>query len=458
MPSRQPRADVLDLGALIRGGRNSRRPRMTQAQLGRLLGYSESWVSRVEANEITPPREILLSVANILDFTPEQLGLVRPARPPAPETSGAVVPGAGTTTEHVSKDREDDAVRRRHFLAGAVGLGAAMATGPAAAAVARTGPAFADPAAALEAALFQPPAAEPLPLDRLALALAAARGDFAGARYESLSEELPRLIATAEATRDSLAPGLRRDRAHAMVARAYVLASGLAVKIHSETAWVSADRALRAARAGGHAAPLGEAARVLAITMRRAGRGHAAVDLLTRTATSLDGERGAASAGTLAVRTSLLLTAAYSAARCGDRAGALALADEAERAAARLPADPVGGLFTVEATAQQCALYRVSVFNALGTPDEGVEYARRLEPAKFPTAERRARCFTDTARMWHQLGDHRRTYAALRSIERQAPEEARRPSVRALTTDLVYAPVSLPGLKEFAIRTGAVHG
>ncbi|MFE1989730.1 hypothetical protein [Streptomyces mirabilis] len=58
--------------------------------------------------------------------------------------------------------------------------------------------------------------------------------------------------------------------------------------------------------------------------------------------------------------------------------------------------------------------------------------------------------------MWHQLNNPRATYAALRGIEHQAPEEACRPAVRALTADLVYGSVALPGLKEYAVRTGAV--
>ncbi|MFD5626999.1 hypothetical protein [Streptomyces sp. NPDC127072] len=114
------------------------------------------------------------------------------------------------------------------------------------------------------------------------------------------------------------------------------------------------------------------------------------------------------------------------------------------------------GLFTVSVGPEQRALYRIGIHNALGTPDEGIAYARTISPAQLPTAERRARFYTDTARMWHRLDDPRRTYTALRGIEQQAPEEARRPSARALTASLVYSSARLPGLKEYAIRTGAL--
>ncbi|GAA3047432.1 hypothetical protein GCM10020000_29470 [Streptomyces olivoverticillatus] len=139
--------------------------------------------------------------------------------------------------------------------------------------------------------------------------------------------------------------------------------------------------------------------------------------------------------------------------------GALDLAGEAAEAGGRLAYGSEADHFTLQATPEQCAAFHISIFNALGTPDDGVGYARRIDPAVFPTAERRARFWTDTARMWHQIGrpPSRRTPRCGLSSSRP-PEEARRPSVRALTADLVYAPVSLPGLREYAVRTGAIHG
>ncbi|MFF4818260.1 hypothetical protein ACFY2K_27170 [Kitasatospora sp. NPDC001309] len=112
-------------------------------------------------------------------------------------------------------------------------------------------------------------------------------------------------------------------------------------------------------------------------------------------------------------------------------------------------------LFTVDATRAQADRYWIGVHSALGTPDEGVQYAARIAPERLPTAERQARFGTDCARMWHHLGDHRRTVAALQFTERVAPEEVRRPALRALTADLLYAPVTVPGVRELATRTGA---
>jgi hypothetical protein len=237
------------------------------------------------------------------------------------------------------------------------------------------------------------------------------------------------------------------------LARAYVLAAELALKQHSDSAWVAADRALSAARASGHPVPIGEASRVLAITMRRSGRCPAAVRLLTQEAADLD--VGRSPTGT--VRTTLLLTAAYTAAGGRDRATALGLLDEAQEETERHRC-AVPGLFTVDVSQTQVDVYRIGVLNALGTPDEGVKVAARLNIDSMPTAERRARAWTDTARMWHALGDQPQTFAALRRVEREAPQEARRPALRALTADLLYLPARVPGVREFAARTGALPG
>ncbi|MFJ2788329.1 MULTISPECIES: XRE family transcriptional regulator [unclassified Streptomyces] len=331
-------------------------------------------------------------------------------------------------------------MRRRNLLAGALAAGASALVG--------TGTAS---GASLEDALFRLPDAEPAPLRTLATRTAAARQAFTDARYGELTAELPGLLAHAEATRET-AVGQARRQAHAILARAYVLAAELAAKQHSDTAWVAADRALSAARASGMPVPVGEASRVLAITMRRSGRSAAAVRLLTQEAAALDPTE----ARTAAVRTTLLLTAAYSAASGRDRTTALTLLDEADEDVRRRPAAP-GGLFTVDATQAQVDIYRISVHNALGTPDEGVAVARGLDIGRIPTTERRARAWTDTARMWHALGDGTRTFAALRHVEREAAQEVRRPALRALTTSLLYyGPATVSGLREFAVRTGAV--
>lgn len=420
-----------DLGALIRGARNALR--LTQEQLGLMVGYSASAISRIEGNRMRPHPNVMPLIARVLVLPP-----VSSSGSAVPEASAIATVAIGWMPD------EEDAVRRRDLLTGAVAAGATAIVGTGA------GTAVALPAVDLEDVLFRLPSAEPAPLADLVSRTAAARQAFTAAHYDDLGGALPGLLATADATK-AAADGRARQQASAVLARAYVLAAELASKQHSDAAWVAADRALTAARASGMPVPVGEASRVLAITMRRSGRWSSAVDLLTREAAELD----TADARTGAVRTTLLLTAAYSAATGQDRTTALALLDEAEEDAKRRPEAP-NGLFTVEATHAQVDVYRIGVLNALGTPDEGVKIATDLNVDLMPTAERRARAWTDTARMWHALGDSQQTFASLRRVEQEAPQEVRRPALRALTSDLLYGPARVQGLREFAVRTGAL--
>ncbi|MFF4921224.1 helix-turn-helix domain-containing protein [Kitasatospora sp. NPDC001261] len=417
------------LGTAIRSARCAQR--MTQAQLGQACGYSASAISRVEAGLLRPADHSLAVIVQVLGLQLDALSLG----------------GAATLARDVTPDQEDVMLRRQLLVAGMAAAGASALPATATAA------ARPDASTRIVGALYEPTASVPVSLQELGRALAAARSQFTAARYEDLGAALPGLLSTAQATRDASA-GRAREDAHAYVARAWVLATELALKGHSDVAWPAADRALAAAQASGDPVVQGEAARVLAITMRRAGRPAAAVDLLRRTAGSLGQGPGDTSR---AVAATLLMTAAYTAA-CGHRrTDALDLMAGAEDAVGRL-ADattrPRSQLFTVDATTAQADLYWIGVHTALGTPDEGVPYAARITPGRLPTAERRARYGTDCARMWHHLGDHRRTFAALTFTEQVAPEEVRRPALRALTADLLYAPMTVAGVSELAARTG----
>ncbi|MGV4984678.1 helix-turn-helix domain-containing protein [Streptomyces sp. NRAIS4] len=420
-----------EIGAVLRGARCA--ARLTQAQVGAACGYSASAVSRIESGKLRVDYPTLLRFAEFLRITPDQL-------------RASAVPGMTNVATVAGGCRSDqeDAVRRRELLTGAVAAGATAVVG--------AGPASAaDTPVKLEVSLFRLPQAAPVPLPRLVGQVAAARRDYCATQYARLGQVLPALIAAAEATRDA-SKGRARDEANLALARAYVLAAELAAKEHSDVAWVPADRALSAARSSGIPVAVGEASRQLAIAMRRSGRSTAAVHLLTKEAADLDPSHDR----TAAVRTTLLLTGAYSAATGRDRTAALSLMEEAGQEAERRPA--VEGLFTVEATRAQVDAYRISVLNALGTPDEGVVIASRLDVDRMPTAERRARAWTDIARMWNALGDAPQTFAALQRVEQEAPQEACRPALRALTAGLLYGPTRVEGVREFAARTRALVG
>ncbi|MER8047676.1 helix-turn-helix transcriptional regulator [Streptomyces sp. NPDC094032] len=419
-----------DLGRIFRSARQALD--LKQGEVGNAVGYSASAISRIERNKMRIDLDTRLRLAQVLRMPPERVsGFPAPAHLVIDTAGNAPVPD------------EDDAMRRSTTLLGALAAGASAAVS--------AGTAEALPALALDDALFPLPRTGPALLRTLASATPAARETFTAARYSDPSQDLPSLLAAAEATRDATA-GQARQQANGILARAYVMAAELAAKQHSDTAWVAADRALAAARATGMPIPTGEASRVLAITMRRAGRCSSAVRLLTHEAAQLD----PAELRTGAVRTTLMLTAAYSAAAGHDRTTALALLDEAAESVERRTHAAPDGLFTVEATKTQVDVYRIGVHNTLGTPDEAVQIARDLNIDLMSTAERRARAWTDTARMWQALGNRQQTFAALRRVQQEAAQEVRRPAPRALTANLLFGPTRLPGLREFAVRTGAV--
>ncbi|MFI1165670.1 helix-turn-helix domain-containing protein [Streptomyces sp. NPDC020801] len=416
-----------EIGALLRGARCV--ARLTQAEVGAACGYSASAVSRIESGRMSVDYPTLLKIAAFLRIAPDQLRAST-----VPSTINVATVAGGRRPD------EEDEVRRRNLLTGVVAAGATAVVGASRAAAAPVD---------LDVALFQLPQAAPVPLPQLVAQVAAARRDYCATQYARLGQVLPALIAAAEATRD-VSKGRARDEANLTLARSYVLAAELANKQHSDAAWVAADRALTAARSSSIPVAVGESSRQLAIAMRRSGRSTAAVSLLTKEAADLD----PAHDQTRAVRTTLLLTGAYSAATGKDRTTALSLMEEAGQEADRRPAVP--GLFTVEATRTQVDAYLISVWNALGTPDEAVKVAARLNVDRMPTAERRARAWTDVARMWNALGDAPQTFAALQRVEQEAPQEARRPALRALTAGLLYGPTRVEGVREFATRTGAL--
>jgi hypothetical protein len=220
-------------------------------------------------------------------------------------------------------------------------------------------------------------------------------------------------------------------------------------------AWVTADRALTAARDCGKPTTIGEAARMVAIAMRRFGHYDAATDLLTSTAIDLGAATGDPDPDTLAVYGSLLLTASYSAAQGGNRATALDLAGEAEQAAHRMRRAASSGMFSPDFTADQVALYRIGVHHALGDDAGALRHARTININRLPSAERRARFCLDVARAYQGFGDPERVCHALLAAERHAPEDVRRPSVRTVVGELLYTPGTVPGLRDFARRIGA---
>jgi hypothetical protein len=171
--------------------------------------------------------------------------------------------------------------------------------------------------------------------------------------------------------------------------------------------------------------------------------------LLTTTAESLS----TVDPDGLAARGCLLLTAAYTQAKNGNGGDAMDLIADARRIARHLPQRwPATSIFTPT----QVSVYAVGVHNALGNFSRALVAARSVSLASLSTVERRVKVCLDVARAYLGYGDALSSLTTLRKIERLAPEDARRPSVRLLVRQLLERPGPPPAdLMAFARRNGA---
>ncbi|MFI8952893.1 transcriptional regulator [Streptomyces sp. NPDC053750] len=277
--------------------------------------------------------------------------------------------------------------------------------------------------------------------------LPAARRLFAAGRYDRLHQMLPGMVARASESERTGPVGAGQ------AAGVWVLVSQLAVKeAEMGTAAAFAVRAGTAARRSGRPVLLAAAARAAATPLRRTGRADTALQLLREAHDEL-GTAPRPSAAVLDASGMVALTAAYTAAQARMPSVAEQFASLAEQTAARLLRDrgrvPTGG----ELSPAQCVLYRVGIHQKLGDVDRALAYAAGLEPAALTTPERRARAATDTARALLTAGDVATAFVQLQLVERAAPQEARRHSVRTLTAEVAARRPDLPGVTAFARRT-----
>ncbi|MCZ1011936.1 transcriptional regulator [Streptomyces lydicus] len=276
--------------------------------------------------------------------------------------------------------------------------------------------------------------------------VAAGRRLFAAGAYKQLDEVLPLLLATAARSTD------QGPASAARAADVWALASQLAVKHgRTEAAGAYAQRAGAAARRSGDPVVLALAARAAATPLRRTGHTGEALHLLTEARAHLTTSSRPTPAE-LEAAGMAALTAAYTAALAHLPTTACDFAAQAEESTHRLTRHPHPA-GTWELTADQCALYRIGIHRHLGEVDAALAAARRLRPEHLPTAERRARAATDTARA---LLAARRCGRRLRPA---APGRGRRaaggqpPSVCALTARVAGLRPGLPGLSDYARRT-----
>ncbi|GAB2580419.1 hypothetical protein GCM10027168_11590 [Streptomyces capparidis] len=400
-------------GALIRLGREHRA--WTLAALGERLGCSPATVSRLERR--TRIVDLALVHRAALEVGVPRHVLVTSMAPPP--SSGS----AATTVAGSPRDVEEDSMRRRTLLT-------ATAAAPAAALT------------SLDEALAATPAPTrgTGPLD---VRLAAARALYDEGAHQRLLAVLPGLIADAHHAAAS-----RRSLDQAQLSTIYSLASALLSKTGSyDRARLTADRARTWAEISSSPLAAAAAAREPAIVLRHQDQGAAAQRLMTAAAADVEAT-GLRTDAAAAAYAQMLCTLAYTAARNGRRTDALAMAEEARRAARRLPPTvPAGRLFPVSPAAVD--LYAVGVHWALGDAGAALEVGKDLRAGQFPTPERRARMHTDMARVWWAWQRPERTARALLSAHRVSSAEVRdRPAIRGIVRELAQRHPRTPGVRE----------
>ncbi|MDX6395869.1 MAG: hypothetical protein QOJ73_6932 [Streptosporangiaceae bacterium] len=243
---------------------------------------------------------------------------------------------------------------------------------------------------------------------------------------------------------------------HAAVAEArfYTLATRMLIKLDDQQlGWMAADRARVLASTGDQPLAAAEAARNLAVLARKAGRYSQAMTIALQAADhpGLKGD----DPKRRAERGLLLQSAAYTAARGGDRTRMRELTGHAAALAAGLDGRTLlrdhGGGFSPATV----ALHMISAEYSLGEAGAAINAARRIPPASLPTTERRTRYYTDLARAYGQAGRRSECLRALLLAERHAPEETHaRPAIRDLISGLLVSGRTSPKLRGLALRCG----
>lgn len=399
---------------------------------------------------------MLRRFADVLDISPKELGLTA-ASPLAENRHGYPVTSSlgcprlpGSRVRRAQREDGDDPVRRRKFLAlsAAATAGASLpGTGSAAPQDMPVGQIL---VGRLRDVLLGIGQDNDLPgPEQLAAELARAHTDFRICHYTNLAVRLPRLIRAGHAL------GSDAEAEHLdLLGQSYLLATRMLIKLdEQQLGWMAADRARQMAEVAGHPLTVAEAARNLAVLARRAGREEQALSIALIAADD-PGLRSSRSGA--AERGLLIQSAAYSAARSGDRAGMRELTDEAAAIAADVGGTTAlrdhGGGFS-PATVQ---LHRISAEFATGDPSAALAAARALPPQSLPSVERRARYYSDVAAALAQRGCRDECVRAL-PAEHQAPQETHsRPAVRSLISGLLLSGRTTLELRALAARADAL--
>jgi hypothetical protein len=365
---------------------------LSQVELGRLIGRSESWVSQVERGARKVDR------MSVLELLADTLNV------PVAELS----PGA--PAEAVAEPEQWWSALRL-AVTGHPALAALVAPGP---------------------------------VDESATgADARSRVDAVwdlvhASRYAEVVPTLAALVTDLEEAVRS-APASERAGIASALASAYQAVGAVFAKVDDvEAGWLTADRALFAAERADNPTLVAAGQYRLAQTLLSAGRLDQARYAATTGADILRPHVADLGVPGAAVLGALCLVRAVAAARSSDRTGTRAAIAEAETLAATV--GPGRNDFNTEFGPANVAIHAVAVAVELGDAGEALERAAGVDVDGL-SPERRARFLVDVARAHAQRRARAEAVAALLEAEQIAPEQIRdHPRVRVLVRDLLQGP------------------
>jgi transcriptional regulator with XRE-family HTH domain len=377
------------------GGRlafHRKRRGLSQVELGRLVGRSESWVSQVERDVRKIDRmSVLAQVADVLGVP-----------------IGALAPDA-PSTEMRGVRPEIEVLRLA--LIGHPALRFAFV--PSAGAGDET-------AATVEA---------------LAGRCESAWRLVHASRFQEACPVLAELIDDLEAANRTAGPAARSTLARLTASTYHAAAALLAKAGEQDAAWVASDRASTAAERAADPGLVAASQYRLAQSFLTAGLVPDALRAAGRAAEIIGQNLDEATPEVVSIFGALHLVMAVSAARIGNRQAAWAHLGRAEAAAARLGSDRND--FDTEFGPTNVALHAVAVAAELGDAGDALDRAGRVDPAAL-SRERRGHFLIDVARAQAQRRNTSAAVEALLESESLTPEQTRASVlVRELVNDLL---------------------
>jgi transcriptional regulator with XRE-family HTH domain len=366
-----------------------RRRGLSQAQVARLLGRSEHWLSQVERGVRSVDRaSVLIQLSGVL-------------RVPVAD----LAPGVLVTEEHEGEPPVVAAARR------------AMTAYP---------------------TLAQPVGGRPLEpaeLPELRTELEQAWTLVHAARQEELAGLLPGLLERADAARSRLTPHEGADRFR-LASEAYQIAAALLTQLgETDLAWAAADRALVSAEIAGDRLLVAASAFRLAHAFLGGDQPAQAQTVADAAAATLETRLANASPALVALWGALNLVGACAATQQQDRDGALQRLERAEEAARRVGSGRTDG--HTEFGPENVDLHAVGIAVDLGNPSGALGRASEIDVSGL-SPERRARFLIDVARAWGQRRMIREALGALAEAEALSPELVRTlAAVRELLRELL---------------------